>query len=424
MDACQPEGRRFVGMEEPKMKNGFITLAISMALVLMSALAANAQTDQTSTSPPLSQPLVREGDFAMKLADSLKLGTAADETEAESALSSAGIAPRNGWIADYPITPDIVGELQAAVSEAAESGGLAMGKDEALSAFQNVITQYNLDVKMDTSGRDESDTSGTEYPDSSVMNNYYSEEGPPVVTYYAPPPDYAYLYTWVSYPFWWWDSWFPGFFVLVDFDVRVHGHGHEHDRGHGYDDRGHGDRGRGHGESVSNHFRDPRSGKMSRIDPTSRFRGGTFPARGHTGWSSPSAQSGARSIYTRRAPSGRVPPGTATTGRELRGYGNPRSSVGTRSSVFDRSVNRGVERSSSDRGFQSRTNAGQIRGRDPVGRGGSHGSVTRGGGSGVRGGSRSGVTGGSRGSAPGGSRGGVTGGSRGGTGGFHGGGRR
>jgi hypothetical protein len=347
------------------MKTLSVTLAISMALVLMSAFAS-AQTGQPPTSPPLSQPLVREGDFAMTLADSLKLGPAADETEAESALSTAGIAPRNGWIADYPVTPDIIGELQAAVSEAADSGRLAMGKDEAFAALQDIVNQYNLNVRTDTSGRDAGDTSGTEYPDSEAVNSYYSDEGPPVVTYYAPPPDYAYLYTWVPYPFWWWNSWFPGFFVLVDFDVSVHHHGHDHGREYGH---------------VSNHFRDRRTGRMSRIDPTNRFRGGTFPATGGSRRPGPSAQSGTRAIVsTPRALSGQTP--ARTKGKEYRGYGGSGSSVGTRSSVFDRSANRQIERSSSSRGFQSRSNADQIR-RGPVSggdaRGGEAGGSHRGG---------------------------------------------
>ena len=359
------------------MKNLFMTLAISMTLLLISALA-NAQTDQTSTSPPLSQPLVREGDFAVNLANLLKISATADETEAESALSAAGIAPRNGWIADYPVTPDIVGELQAALSEAADSSRLAMAKDEALNTFQDAIAQYNLDVKMDTSGRDAGDTSGAEYPDSTGISDYYSSEGPPVVTYYAPPPDYTYLYTWVPYPFWWWNYWFPGFFVLADFDVRVHGHGHDH---------GHGDHDRDHGGTVSNHFRDPRTGKMSRIDPTNRFRGGTLPSRGRSGLSGPAQRS---IVNTRPAPAVRAP--SATSGKENRGYGSPRSSVGTRSSVFDRSGNSQVERSSGNRGFQSRTNAGQI-----TGGGGARGSAPGGSHSGGGGGS-SRSAGGSRGS--------------------------
>jgi hypothetical protein len=350
------------------MKKIFVALAISMALVLTAAFAS-AQTGQPSAGPPLSQSLVREGDFAMTLADSLGLGAAANETEAESALSTAGIAPRNGWIADYPITPDIIGELQAAVTEAADSGRLAMGKDEALAAFQDVVNQYNLNVMTDTSGREVGNTSGMEYPDSQALNSYYSDEGPPVVTYYAPPPDYAYLYTWVPYPFWWWNAWFPGFFVLVDFDVSVRYHGHDHGREYGH---------------ISNHFRYQRTGRMYRIDPTNRFRGGTFPATGASRRSSPSAQSGARAIVsTPRAPSGQMPARTA--GEEYRGYGGSRSSVGTRSSVFDRSVNRQIERSSDRRGFQSRSNAGQIR-RGPV----SGRDVRSGGTGGSRGGGSSG----------------------------------
>jgi hypothetical protein len=379
------------------MKTLLITLTGSIALLLIPVLA-NAQTYQ-ATSPPLAQPLVREGDFAVQLAGSLQLGSVADETEAESTLSAAGVAPRNGWIADYPVTPDILGELQTSVSEAADAGSLTMGKDAALKALQDVVTQYNLNVQTDTSGREAGDTSGAEYPDAAVMDNYYTDEGPPVVTYYAPPPDYAYLYTWVPYPFWWWNSWFPGFFVLADFDVRVHDHGHGYDHGHDHD-RG------GHGNSVSNHFRDPRTGRMGRIDPTNRFRGGTSAGVGGSRWSSPAAQSGARGIVnTRPAASGQAPAGTA--GRDYRGYGSStRSSVGTRSGAFDRSGNSGVERSSSGRGFQSRSNAGQVGGRGSLGGGGvrSGGAAGSQRGSGVRSGGAGSFHGGGGGSHGGGRR--------------------
>jgi len=59
-----------------------------------------AQPEQNvQKAPPVSQPLVREGNFAIKLAEVLELGTAKNEAEAESILASVGIAPRNGWIA-------------------------------------------------------------------------------------------------------------------------------------------------------------------------------------------------------------------------------------------------------------------------------------------------------------------------------------
>jgi hypothetical protein len=267
------------------MKSLFVLLMIFVALVLTPALL-NAQTDQTTTANlPLSQPLVREGTLAVELADTFKLGTPMSEAEAESMLSAAGISPRNGWIADYPVTPDIIGELETAVGEAAGSGRLAIGKEAALKKFQSVIAGYNLSVKADSSGQGSGRTSAPNYPDSTVINNYYYDEGPPVVTYYAPPPYYGYLYTWVPYPFWGWDFWFPGFFVLADFNVRVHGHHHDHGHGHG-----------GYGEFVSNHFRDFRTGRMSRIDAANRVHGGTFSDRVGTGWSSASARRGAQAI--------------------------------------------------------------------------------------------------------------------------------
>ena len=90
-------------------------------------------------APPAGQSLVREGSFAAKLVEALKIGPVKSEAEAESTLSSMGIAPHNGWIADYPVTPDIIGELQNAIGAAVDSGKLAMHKDEAMRAFQDLI---------------------------------------------------------------------------------------------------------------------------------------------------------------------------------------------------------------------------------------------------------------------------------------------
>jgi hypothetical protein len=364
-----------------KMKSLFKAL---MVFVLTPVLS-NAQVDQTSTtSPPLSQPLIREGTLAMKLAEGFKVGAPANEAEAESMLNAAGIAPRNGWIADYAVTPDIVVELQTAVSQAAESGKIAAEKDAALKTFQDVITEFGLSVKAGTSGQGAGETSAPNYPDSTVINNYYYNEGPPVVTYYAPPPDFAYLYVWVPYPFWWWNFWFPGFFVLSDFDVRVHGHGH--------------------GEFISNHFRDFRTGRISRIDPANRFHGRTFRNRESTGWASPSARRGAEAIFNRNrdfttgrgnrtsvSPQGnRLAPsnlGRTRTGgarSEFRGYG-ARTYTGTRSSAFEHSTNSRFERSASERGFQSRSGAGYISG---GGRSSGQGFRGTGGGIGFHGGGR------------------------------------
>ena len=160
---------------------------ISIVFLLMPVMIC-AQSEQTTpNSPPaVSQQLVPEGDFALKLVTALDLGTPNNESQAEDILTSVGVAPKNGWIADYPITPIIIGELQSSIVAAAEAEKLPMGKDEALQAFQTITTDFGLAVMPGSSG---------EYAEnqpqlnSTVINNYYYEEGPPVVTYYPPPWD-------------------------------------------------------------------------------------------------------------------------------------------------------------------------------------------------------------------------------------------
>ena len=101
------------------MKGLLITksLVILVVLLLFSWQSVQA-ADMTSGKPPFQQPLVREGTFAMQLAASLKLGNPQNEVEAENALADVGIAPGNGWIMDYPITPDIAVELKSSISAA------------------------------------------------------------------------------------------------------------------------------------------------------------------------------------------------------------------------------------------------------------------------------------------------------------------
>ncbi len=255
------------------MKKLSTTMTI-MALLLLS-LNAYAQSDQKSAgSPPISQALVPEGDFALKLATALKLGTPNDETQAEDMLTSAGITPKNGWIADYPLTPNIIGELQNSVATAADSKRLPMEKDEALEAFQGLAAEFGLAVSPGGAGEY---AENQLQPDASAINNYYYEEGPPVVSYYPPPWDYYYLYAWVPYPFWWGGFFFSGFFCLHDFHrFAVVGH---------------------HNHLISNHFIDPATHAVRRVDPASH----TLTHVSHTaaGFGSATTRSSAASIFNR-----------------------------------------------------------------------------------------------------------------------------
>jgi hypothetical protein len=234
-------------------------IVILYILLLMPA-KIHAQSDQIGTDfPPISQQLVREGDFAIKLYNALGLGSTQDEVEAESQLGEVGIAPRNGWIADYPVTPDIINELQKSVSNAAIAKKLPDGRDDALHIFQDTVADLNLSIRPYASNQPHPSSPG-QYPDQTVINNYYSNQGPPVVTYYAPPPDYDYLYSWVPCPFWWLDFWFTGYFILHDFHRVVYVNNRA--------------------VFITNHFNDVREHRVFRVDAISRFNGRTFAGIG------------------------------------------------------------------------------------------------------------------------------------------------
>ncbi len=256
-------------------------LIIMMALSLMvMPFAVYGQSEQTASNspPPVSQKLIPEGDFALKLVTVLKLGTANNEAQAEDMLSSVGIAPKNGWIADYPMTPIIVGQLQNALVAAADAHKLPMEKDDALRAFQDVTTEFGLAVVPGSPGQYAENQA---QPDPTVINNYYYDEGPPVVTYYPPPWDYYYLYAWVPFPFWCSSFFFPGFFVLHDFSRVVI-----------FANRV---------VVVSNHFINPVTHAVLRVDPTTRTIGRTVNtslARTQ-GFRSPEARKAAGSIFNR-----------------------------------------------------------------------------------------------------------------------------
>jgi len=238
-----------------------VLLAIAIVFLL---LAAGTQEGQTQP-PPVSAPVVREGDLAMKLAVALQLGQPSSEVEAESMLGAAGIAPRNGWIADYPVTPDIIGELRDSIGYAAQAKTISTDEETAIKTLESVQAELGISASPGPAGPPETsagtaETEESGYPNQTTINDYYSSEGPPIVTYYPPPPDYYYLYGWVPYPFWWSGFWFGGYFILHDF--------HRHFRDHG------------HVGVVTNHFHDERSNRVFRIDPERRFHGKTFAGIG------------------------------------------------------------------------------------------------------------------------------------------------
>ena len=281
------------------------TRKVSLSAVFILLLWVPAMLYAQSTEPPsVGAPIVREGDFAIELSAALGLGQTEDEVEAETWLGEAGIAPRNGWIADYPVTPDIVGELQTSVGRAADANKISMDSDEAQRQFIAVCAQFGLSVTPYTGPTRALPPSCDNYPNPATINEYYSDQGPPVVTYYCPPPDYYYLYAWVPYPYWWSGFWFSGFYILHDF----HKHHFVHNRT----------------KFVSNHFNDVKHNKVYRVDPVKRFKGKTFAgigARGSKNFVRTGVPRSDRNIFN--APRERMAPGMVSPPRGTPKKGGP-----------------------------------------------------------------------------------------------------
>src|SRR5690242_10268365 len=123
----------------PFLFNKFKFLIMSIFLLVMPALVHAQQPEQAKADPPpIEQKMVREGTFAVKLEMVLNVGASEDEAEAESRLSEVGITPRNGWIADYPVTPDIIGEVLKSVRDAADAGKISFSVNDALKKTNEV----------------------------------------------------------------------------------------------------------------------------------------------------------------------------------------------------------------------------------------------------------------------------------------------
>ncbi len=361
-----------------------IGAALGLALTPFVTYAQSEQTEPpaqqtTSKAPPVSQELVAEGEFALKLATDLKLGTPTTEIQAEDILTAAGIAPKNGWIGDYPMTPIVIGQVRETVAAAAGSKKITMGKDEALKTFDGLTAEFGLAIVPGPDQYAEGQPPGSEPAPPTEIEEYYYTEGPPVVTYYPPPWDYGYLYGWVPYPFWYSGFFFPGFYILNDFHCHHHHHHHHDQQPH----------------LISNHFVDSKTHASLRVDPTTKTAG-TPATRSTTGTSSHGfasrgARIGATSILQRNV-QGRTWGQPGMRGRQYGSFRNPSTGSG-------RSFGRGYT------GPSSRSFGEGGRGSH----GGSHGGGHSGGsyGGGGFGGSHGGGSGGDRG-------GGVGGGGRGG----------
>jgi hypothetical protein len=296
-------------------KSPSILLAAGLLLYPFAAYAEDyrSQASQTQQVPPVAQALVREGDFAIKLAAILNLGLPTNEADAEGLLAKAGVVPLNGWLSDYPMTPEVLGQLQDSIAKAASEGKLPMTAEEGTKGLYDLAAQMNLPTPAGPgTAAPESTEAPAEQPGPAVLNNHYYDQGPPIITYYPPPVYYAYLYDWVPYPVWWFGFWFPGFYICHNFTTVVV-----------VDTRK---------VIVSNRFVDPRTKRVVRVDPVVRtgtgalrsvttLRTGDGRRFGTEGFRSPGARKSAEAIFGRsagRMKAGRVPESRMARGSERR----------------------------------------------------------------------------------------------------------
>ncbi len=232
-----------------------IILAVGLILYPFATFAEDygPQTSQTQQVPPVAQTLVREGDFAIKLAATLKLGNETDEAVAVDTLANAGVAPLNGWLPDYPVTPQVLGQLRSSIEKAASEGKLPMSAEEGTKGLYNLAAKMNLPTPAGLAPS--ADSTPPLQPNPTVVNNYYYDQGPPIITYYPPPYYYGYLYDWVAYPVFWFGFWFPGFYICHNFTTVV-----VVDRTAFVNRRA----------IVSNRIIDPVTRRVARVDPVTR----------------------------------------------------------------------------------------------------------------------------------------------------------
>jgi len=383
------------------MKTSYLASIIAIMALIFSLYAGAEEPN----APPIAQPLVREGEFAGKLVEALRMTPAQSEAEAENILTAVGISPQRGWIADYPVTPIGLVEIEKGVASAADTGKLGMSREEALKAMGDLKGEMGLNVVMGGGSRsggqalpgshpadtliykyidrvgvvnytDRYETIPEEYrnqletirgsvqpppynepdaedpgteghtyaddPEPDVINNYYIEEGPPVVTYYPPPDAYYGMYSWVPYPFWYSGFFFSGFFILRDFHRPIIYHKKSF--------------------VVSNHLFDHHRKRVITVDPHKRIHGETFDSKG----ARPGGISGREGTRDRGSIHGNTGSmanrsgrggGTDASAFRPRGSGNDRTQP-----TFTRGLDRGGRERSSGPGRTSGNRGGAIRG--------------------------------------------------------------
>ncbi|GEM_PF-3706292 len=259
------------------MIQGLLIIALMSGTFLFPTLAVALNEPLPDEEEQTIAPSVaRQGDFALRLAQSLGLPAAEDEEGAIRALNALGIHAVDGWMADYPMTPQIAAELRDAVIATAAAGQLNMSLDAAMGAYAELVAEFGLPPPVDLApGYASGGGPANRYVpscDGTALGYYYDSFGTPIYTYCRPPAAYLYLYSWVPCGFQWQGRVFTGFFILNHFN-RIPPHVHVQHIDHRH--RAEGRTGEKHDRDDQSHQRviqtaTPQPGEQARPRPHER----------------------------------------------------------------------------------------------------------------------------------------------------------
>lgn len=215
------------------MTPGLLVVAfVAVAFLLSGPARAQDENSLAYAEQAIAPALVRQGEFAMRLAGALALETAEDDEDgAIRALVALGVEPAAGWQADQAMTPQTVTELRADLADAAAAGRLAMETDTAWAAFDELLAELGLPLPAEPApgyaGAGPPLNGYGPYCDARTTQYFYGSYGLPIYSYCYPPAAYIHYYSWVPCGFRAYGYHFAGFFMLrqVHRIPRVH-----HDR--------------------------------------------------------------------------------------------------------------------------------------------------------------------------------------------------
>jgi hypothetical protein len=92
------------------------------------------------------QAAITQCDYAVELAERLGLGKGLSADEAISALTKAGIAPKEGWRCDVAVTSAFLNEIQDLVVIAARKGLIPFSEEHALDMLASLSRDLDLPI--------------------------------------------------------------------------------------------------------------------------------------------------------------------------------------------------------------------------------------------------------------------------------------